>query len=225
MNRKGAAVIELDNVSMRAGSFYLDRITLSVPSGAYVVLMGNSGAGKTTILEGICGLRPILSGRILLDGTDVTALRAGERGVGYVPQDGALFPSMTVADQLSFALRVRHRSADEIAVRVKEVAVTLELESLLNRYPSGLSGGEAQRVALGRALAFQPRILCLDEPMSALDGEARAMIASLLQRIHRTWAITVLHVTHGLDEARQLGENVLRLDRGVIIQEESVGQV
>src|SRR5690606_19706931 len=117
-------------------------------------------------LEAVCGLKSVTAGRVLLCGRDVTRLKPGERGVGFVPQDGALFPTMTVGQQLGFALTVRRWSAAAIKARVCELADVLGIEHLLHRTPQGLSGGERQRVALGRALSFRPGVLCLDEPLS-----------------------------------------------------------
>lgn len=216
-------MISLRDVTVQAGDFQLDRIHLDIPAGCYAVLMGKSGCGKTTLLEAICGLRPLSAGQIFLDGRDVTSLRPGERGVGYVPQDGALFTTMTVSEHLAFALRIRRTPKAELDARVGELASALGLEHLLARYPAGLSGGEAQRVALGRALSCRPRILCLDEPLSALDSESRAAMGTLLSRLQSTHGITVLHTTHARDEAQKLAHRVIRLDRSVMIQEGSIG--
>lgn len=216
-------MIALHGVSIRAGEFRLDQIRLDIPAGCYAVLMGKSGCGKTTLIEAICGLRPVQSGQIFLDGRDVTHLRPGERGVGYVPQDGALFSTMTVQEHLAFALRIRRTSASEIDARVSELASALGLEHLLKRYPAGLSGGEVQRVALGRALSFRPRVLCLDEPLSALDSESREAMGTLLSELQSAHGITVLHATHARDEAQKLAHRVFLLDRGVMIQEGSIG--
>lgn len=216
-------MIMLQDLCVEAGAFHLQNISLSVPTGSYAMLMGKSGAGKTTLLETICGLRSPIAGRVVLDGREITHVRAGERGVGYVPQDGALFSTMTVREHLAFALRVRRRSSKEIAETVDELTVLLGLGELLQRLPAGLSGGETQRVALGRALSFRPRILCLDEPLSALDQESRAELGEQLGQLHRSQGLTVLHATHSLEESQKLGQHVFRLDRGVIIQEVSIG--
>ena len=218
-------MIALHDLCVEAGDFRLEGIALSVPPGSYTVLMGKSGSGKTTLLESICGLRTPRAGRIFLEGRDATALRPGERGVGYVPQDGALFSSMTVREHLSFSLRIRRQARRDINTRVDEVAAAIGLAHLLERCPAGLSGGEVQRVALGRALAFHPRILCMDEPLSALDPESRAEIGTLLRHLHRTQGITVLHATHSKEEAQKLGQRIFRLEAGVIIQGEGIGGV
>jgi len=211
-------MIELCDATLVNGAFRLAGVSMHLPTASYGILMGPSGAGKSTLLEALCGLKSVAAGRILLEGRDATHLRPGDRGIGYVPQDGALFPSMSVAEHLAFPLRIRRRPAAEIARRVEELAAELGLGPILNRYPTGLSGGEAQRVALGRALAFAPRILCLDEPLGALDPMARDELTSLLHRVHQDHGITVLHSTHSLEEAARLGRYVFRLDRDVIIQ-------
>ena len=207
-------MIRLEQVSVRAGSFLLRDLSLSVPAGAYAVLMGRTGSGKTTLLEAICGLRAVSAGRILLAGTDVTALPPAERGVGFVPQDGALFRHLTVREHLEFALVIRRWPRERIATRVAELAGWLGLNALLDRRPAGLSGGETQRVALGRALSFQPRILCLDEPLSALDDESRAGICTVLEDVCAHTGVTALHITHNLAEAERLADCLLLLKDG-----------
>ncbi|MEI7733001.1 MAG: ATP-binding cassette domain-containing protein [Verrucomicrobiota bacterium] len=209
-------MIQVQRLSLRAGQFQLRDLSFEVPAGAYAVLMGKTGSGKTTILEALCGLRPIQSGQILLDGRDVTSLAPGARGIGYVPQDRALFQTMTVFDNLAFGLVVRRWSPADIARRVEELAALLDIQPLLQRKPEGLSGGEAQRVALGRALAIRPGILCLDEPLSALDDDTRAEMYQLLKSVKRLNTVSVLHVTHHLGEAAELADRVLKLDQGTI---------
>jgi ABC-type sugar transport system ATPase subunit len=207
-------MIRLDQVAWRVGAFALDNISFTVPTGSYGVLMGRTGGGKTTVLEIICGLRRPTTGRVWLGRREVTQLAPGERGLGYVPQDGALFPTLTVREQLGFALRVQRRSRAEIAGRVGELAAALGIEHLLERRPAGLSGGERQRVALGRALAARPKYLLLDEPLSALDDDTREPLADLLRRVQRENGITVFHVTHRRSEAARLADVVLRLEAG-----------
>jgi ABC-type sugar transport system ATPase subunit len=209
-------MIAIDHLHVRAGAFALEDVSFTVPTGAYAVLMGATGCGKTTLLEAICGLKRCQAGRIVLLERDVTHLRPQERGVGYVPQDLALFPTLTVREHLAFALVVRRWDEPAIARRVDELAGLLGVRHLLERRPQGLSGGEAQRVALGRALAYQPRILLLDEPLSALDEDTRGGMVALLRSVQRATGVTTLHVTHSLTEARQLADVLLRLDgRGV----------
>jgi molybdate/tungstate transport system ATP-binding protein len=209
-------MIELAGVGVVSGSFSLAEVSFRVPAGAYAVLMGRTGSGKTTILEAICGLKDVVGGKILLAGRDVTRLKPAEREIGLVPQDGALFRSMTVREHLEFALEIRGWSAADCKRRVDELAAMVGVESLLSRGVVGLSGGERQRVALGRALSFRPAILCLDEPLSALDDESRQEIIELLKRVQRETGVTTLHVTHNRSEAERLADVWLRLEDGAV---------
>lgn len=209
-------MIRLQNISWRVETFKLEGISFEVPAGAYAVLMGRTGCGKTTLLEIMCGLRRADSGRVHLGNRDVTDDPPGSRGIGYVPQDGALFPTMTVRQQLGFALQIRRRPAAEITQRVEELAERLGVSHLLDRPPHNLSGGERQRVALGRALAAKPSVLLLDEPLSALDEELRADLAALLRQTQRELNVTALHITHSEEEAKHLADVLFRLDAGQV---------
>ena len=209
-------MIVLDHISIGQGAFSLRDLHLEIPRGAYAVLMGSTGSGKTTLLEVICGLRQPDSGRVMLDGRDLTNATPAARDVGYVPQDGALFKTMTVFEQLAFALAVRREAPDAIDTRVTELAGLLGIEHLLDRSVKDLSGGERQRVALGRALSFRPGILLLDEPLAALDDETRTHIMRLLKAVHAQTGVTVLHVTHNVNEAMNLGTHVLCIRKGSV---------
>lgn len=211
-------MIEIENVTVRSGAFVLTNIATTIAEGEYVVLMGGTGQGKTTILEAICGLRPVVSGRIRLGGEDVTLWKPADRNIGYVPQDLALFPTMTVRGHLEFALRLRGASRAHMRQRVTELADVLEIGPLLDRRMRGLSGGEAQRVALGRALSFRPRVLLLDEPLNALDEQTRDRLCELLRTIQRCDGLTTLHVTHSRSEARLLADRLLVLVDGRVQQ-------
>jgi ABC-type sugar transport system ATPase subunit len=207
-------MIELERLSLRAGAFSLRDVTLQVPAGVYGVLMGGTGQGKTSILEAICGLKPIVAGRVKLGGQDVTAWKPGDRGVGYVPQDLALFPMMTVREHLEFALKLRRWNAAAIADRVAQLAQVLGIAPLLDRGVRHLSGGEAQRVAIGRALSFNPQVLLLDEPLNALDERTRDRLCALLRSIHADIGLTTLHITHSRSEARQVADRLYVLENG-----------
>lgn len=209
-------MIRLENISWRAGAFDMRGICLEVPSRRYGVLMGRTGCGKTTLLEILCGLRRPLEGRVWVDGVDVSALPPRQRGIGYLPQDIALFPTLNVRRQISFALEIRRRPEKEIHARVSQLAEELGITHLLDRQPDKLSGGEKQRVALGRALAAGPKVLLLDEPLSALDEDVRGDMTALLRHVQKDHAITVLHVTHSSAEARALADVILRLQPGGI---------
>lgn len=207
-------MIRLEKVCVQAGRFQLGNIDLEIPTGQYAVLMGRTGSGKTTLLEAICGLRRIDGGRIFLMNQDVTGFKPAWRGIGYVPQDPALFGTMTVREHLAFAPSVRRWSRAELSARVTELAELLNIKHLLDRKPQGLSGGEVQRVSLGRALASRPQILCLDEPLSALDDQTRGEMQQLLRSVRERSGVTALHVTHQSSEARNLADRVLVLRQG-----------
>lgn len=209
-------MIEITDLAVRQGKFALAGVSFVVPDGRYAVLMGKSGCGKTTVLESIAGLRPITSGTIRLAGRDVTSLRPASRHVGYVPQDAALFTTMTVRENLGFALDVRGDSSNDMAKRVEELAAWLELGPLLERQPFTLSGGEKQRVALGRALASRPPVLLLDEPLGSLDDDTRDHLVDVLLKLRESRSVSVLHVTHNRAEATRLADVVLRLENGAV---------
>jgi ABC-type sugar transport system ATPase subunit len=212
-------MIRVDQLTVRAGAFALREIAFEVQTGQHAFLMGKTGTGKTTLVEALCGLRRCEGGTIHLMGQEVTAWPPAQRGIGLVPQDAALFPHLTVRGHLSFALEIRKWPRERIETRVKELAASLELGPLLERRPQGLSGGEAQRVALGRALAFHPGVLCLDEPHSALDEETRAEMGDLLRRVRAETGVTILHITHNRSEAERLADRVLWLRDGAIREE------
>ena len=207
-------MIRVEKLSVGVGAFTLSDISFDIADGGYAVLMGRTGSGKTTLLETLCGLRRIASGRVFLNGEDVTEIPPAARGIGYVPQDRALFHSMNVRENLAFGLKIRRVDSAATSERVDELAELLGLTALLNRRPHHLSGGEAQRVALGRALAIQPRVLCLDEPLSALDDDTRAEMHAMLHSVHERTHATILHVTHHVADARKLANKLFVLREG-----------
>ena len=209
-------MICVENLSITQGAFSLQDISFEILEGQYAVLTGKSGSGKTTILEALCGLRRIQTGRVMLGDVDVTHLRPAERRIGYVPQDGALFPTYRVGEQLAFALIVRKYTNHDISSRVREVAQMLKITHLLDRYSDNLSGGEIQRVALGRTLALQPRVLCFDEPLCALDSDTHEEICELLRTTIKAQHITTLHITHNRAEANILADVAFDLRDGCI---------
>jgi len=209
-------MIEVTNLELRAGAFAIDGLSFAVATGQYAVLMGQTGSGKTTILEALCGLRAVRGGSVRLLDRDVTHAKPAERGIGYVPQDLALFQTMSVREHLTFALVIRRWPRTAIDARVAELANLLGITKLLDRRPRGLSGGESQRVALGRALSFHPRLLVLDEPLSALDDATREEMYALLRSVQRQTGVTALHVTHSTAEAEKLADRVLVLRGGKI---------
>jgi molybdate/tungstate transport system ATP-binding protein len=209
-------VISIRDLEVHAGPFRLEGISFSVTPQTYAVLMGRTGSGKTTLLEALCGLLPVRRGRIELAGVDHTRSRPAARGIGYVPQDGALFTTRTVREHLEFALRIRRRPAGQIRQRVDELATLLGISYLLSRRTHKLSGGEKQRVALGRALSFRPAILCLDEPFGALDEDTREEMYTLMHSVREQTGVTTLHVTHSRAEARRMGDQILLLREGAV---------
>lgn len=211
-------MITVRNLSVTVGEFSLHDVSFEISTGSYGVLMGKTGSGKTTILECICGLRTLYSGRIFLMGREVTNLKPGERGIGYLPQDGALFTTMTVREHLTLALSIRSWRPKDVSRRVEELADLLGIDNLLERKPEGLSGGEIQRVALGRALSFHPEILCLDEPLIALDDQTHEEMCELLESVRYQTGVTTLHVTHSRSEMERLANQLYVVKDGTIHQ-------
>lgn len=205
-------MLRVDQLRIQQGGFRLENVSFEVKAGSYAVLMGRTGSGKTTVLEAICGLRQIAGGMIHVGGEPIHALAPGARGIGLVPQDGALFPTMTVREQIAFGPTVRRWKRERIAAKVAALSDAMGIAHLLHRRPFGLSGGERQRIALARALAIEPRLLCLDEPLSALDEETREDMCALLLNLQQNIGFTALHVTHSQREAERLGDQVLRIE-------------
>jgi molybdate/tungstate transport system ATP-binding protein len=212
-------MIRLENISWSAATFALCNVSFSVPSGKYAVLMGKTGSGKTSLLEILCGLRDADSGSIWIDERDVTNETPGARGIGYVPQDGALFPTMKVREQIGFGLRMKREPQPKINALVQMLAEETGIAHLLDRLPQGLSGGERQRVALARALVLRPSVLLLDEPLASVDEDTRDELIALLKRTQREHGFTVLHVTHSRREAEALREVRLRIEGGMVISD------
>lgn len=209
-------MISVQQLSLTLGDFALKDVSFDVPQGEYAVLMGRTGSGKTSILEAICGLKPTTSGKIILDNVDVTTLKPAARGIGFVPQDAAIFPTMTVREQIAFPLTLRKWNKRDIANRLDELAELLAIENIIDRKPMGLSGGEQQRIALGRALASHPPILCMDEPLSAIDEATRDSMYALLKNVQKKTGVTTIHVTHSQHEADNLAQRILMLDNGQV---------
>ena len=210
------ALIHINHVTLQAGDFRLENVSFQVPTGDYCVLMGKTGCGKTTVLEAVAGLKQVESGQITLSQKDVTTLHPRDRNVGYMPQDGALFNTMSVSQNLSFALQIRNQDRQRMQKRVDELATMLEIAPLLKRQIHGLSGGERQRVALGRALSFHPATLLLDEPLSALDDNTHDQMCKLLEDVQQQTGVTVLHVTHSQQEAERLAQWIVHIEDGLV---------
>jgi len=191
---------------------------LAVARGEFVTLLGPSGCGKTTTLRMIAGFEAPSGGAILVDGRDVTALRASRRNIGMVFQSYALFPNMTVAGNIGFGLRVAGRSAAEIGSRVGQMLDMIKLPQLADRYPYQLSGGQQQRVSLARALAPSPQILLLDEPLSALDARIRVSLREEIRALQQKLGITTIFVTHDQEEALSMSDRIVVMNDGAIEQ-------
>lgn len=210
-------MIELQQISKQLGNFRLNSINLKIEQGDYYILLGKSGAGKSILLELIAGLLTPDSGRILIDGKDFTTTPIRQRPVGMVFQDFALFPHLTVEKNLLFPLRNLKKKHHEAQAKIQELAELMNITPLLKRYPDTLSGGEKQRVALARTLGMDPKILLLDEPLSAIDSHLKDELITLLRRINRM-GITILQVTHHFEEAVSLADKVAVINNGTIIQ-------
>ncbi len=214
------ASLRLDRLAMRYpdGTEAVRPLSLTVPDGEFLVLMGPSGSGKSTLLRLIAGLETPTEGRVWLGGTDVTAVPPAERDVAMVFQSYALYPHMTVAENLGFALKMRRVPPGDRAEQVQQVAEQLRLTPLLERRPKDLSGGEQQRVALGRALIRRPTLFLLDEPLSNLDASLRATVRDEIRHLHAATGTTMLYVTHDQQEAISLAQRLAVMQNGVLLQ-------
>ncbi len=211
-------MIELDGISLSAGQFRIQDVALAVGAGEYFVLMGRTGSGKSLLIKTICGLRRPSAGRVAIDGRDVTALEPRRRHVGYMPQDCGLLPHLTVRGNIEFPLRAHGARRADRRRAVDALADMLHLGDLLRRRCDYLSGGERQKVALARALAAGPKLLLLDEPVSALDEPARREVCAELREVQRRLGLATIHVCHSLEEARSVADRVGVLDAGRLQQ-------
>ena len=216
------ASLTLNNIGKSFGKVSVLRdVNIHVEDGTFCVLLGPSGCGKSTLLNIVAGLTPQDTGSVLLDGEPVDHLSPRERDVAMVFQSYALYPHMTVAQNLGFGLRMRGVDRREIALKVQEAARLLGIEELLERKPRDLSGGQRQRVAMGRALVRRPKLFLLDEPLSNLDARLRANVRLELKQIHQQHMGTVVYVTHDQVEAMTLGDQIVVLNEGQVRQEGS----
>lgn len=213
------ARVLLDNISRRfRNASAIDQISFEVPDGQFWVLVGPSGCGKSTILRTIAGLEPISEGRLYIGDRLMNGVAARNRDVAMVFQNYALYPHMTVAENLAFGLKMRGGSADQIQSQVEAAARSLQIDHLLDRKPGQLSGGQQQRVALGRAIVRQPQVFLLDEPLSNLDAQLRDETRAELKQLHQQLGITSLYVTHDQTEAMTLADQIVVLKGGKIQQ-------
>src|SRR5689334_5704059 len=199
----------------------VDNLTLEVADGEFLVLVGPSGCGKSTSLRMLAGLEDINAGRILIGDRDVTHEAPKDRDIAMVFQNYALYPHMSVADNMGFALKIAGTPKDEIRKRVEEAAKILDLEQYLDRKPKALSGGQRQRVAMGRAIVRQPQVFLMDEPLSNLDAKLRVQTRTQIAGLQRRLGITTVYVTHDQTEAMTMGDRVAVLKDGLLQQVDS----
>jgi len=213
----------IQNVKKQFGGFQaLDDISLNIETGELIALLGPSGSGKTSLLRIIAGLENLDKGVILFDGENITEINAKERNIGFVFQHYALFKHMTVFDNVAYGLKVRPRksrpSKKEIADKVNTLLSLVKLEHFADRYPNQLSGGQRQRVALARALAVEPKVLLLDEPFGALDAKVRKDLRRWLRKMHNEFHVTSIFVTHDQEEALDVADRIVVMNKGKIEQ-------
>jgi len=211
-------MIRTEEISFHIGTFELQRLSINIAKGEYFILLGPPGSGKTIFLECLCGLKKINSGRLYIDGSDVTNIEPRARGIGYVPQDYALFPHLSVEQNIAFGLRARGCKRKEMQSKITDTAELLNIRRLLPRKIHGLSGGEKQRVSLARVLVLQPKILLLDEPVCALDEVTRQEVCAQLLSIQRRLGLTTIHVSHNLEEAFTVADRAAILKDGILQQ-------
>ncbi len=211
--------IYIENLEKSFGNLrILSHITLNVASGEFVVLVGPSGCGKTTLLRSLAGLEEVQGGKIIFDETDVTHIAAKERGIGMVFQNYALYPHLTVADNLAYPLRILKQPKQERDKKIKQVSQLLEIEKLLHKKPAALSGGQRQRVAIGRALVREPKVFLFDEPLSNLDARLRERTREEIAKLHLRLQRTTVYVTHDQHEAMTLADKLIVMKDGTILQ-------
>lgn len=214
-------IVKLENVSksFEQGKYVIKNLSMEVYEGEFLTLLGSSGCGKTTILRMISGLEQVTSGKVYIDGIDVTNVDPTKREVNTIFQNFALFPHMTVYENVSFGLKMKKIAKKEIKKRVDEVLKLVELTGYEDRYPSQLSGGQQQRVAIARGIIMNPKVLLLDESLASLDLKLKKMMQIELKKIQKKLGITFIYVTHNQDEALTMSDRIIIIEKGVIEQE------
>ncbi len=217
-------MITIKNLKVNLGDFLLQGINLDIEPGEYFIILGPTGAGKTVLLEAIAGLYPVLEGEVWIDGREITNQSPEKRGISIVYQDQALFPHLSVEENIAFGLKMKKYPKGETKSKITAMAEVVGISHLLKRSPVTLSGGEKQKVALARALVTEPKVILLDEPLSALDPETKEGMQRELREMHRRVKVTVVHVTHDFEEAIALGHRVAVLNGGCIAQVGTPGE-
>jgi sulfate transport system ATP-binding protein len=218
--------ISVEGANKCFGDFQaLDDVSIEVPDGSLTALLGPSGSGKSTLLRAIAGLETLDSGRVLIDGVDVSTKPTQKREVGFVFQHYAAFKHMTVYENVGFGLKIRKQKKDQISARVHELLELVQLHGLADRYPSQLSGGQRQRMALARALAVEPQVLLLDEPFGALDAKVRKDLRTWLRNLHEEMHVTTIFVTHDQEEAMDVAGQLVVMNQGRVEQSGSAGEL
>ena len=213
------AYIEFRNIDKFYGENHvLKNVNLNIEKGQFVTLLGPSGCGKSTLLRCLSGLEEISSGQIIMDGKDITGLEPKDRNIGMVFQHYSLFPNMTVEENIAFGLKMKKKPQDEIDSKVKEVMEMVELTGKEKAYPVSLSGGQQQRVALARSIVQQPKVLLLDEPLSAIDAKLRKALQQSIREVHKKLGLTSIFVTHDQDEAMVMSDTIHLFHDGKIEQ-------
>jgi molybdate/tungstate transport system ATP-binding protein len=210
--------LKIERVSKTLGTFSLKDANLEVKSGEYFVLLGSTGAGKTVLLDLIMGFHSPDKGKIILDGRDITNIATDKRGIAYVPQNCPPFPHMSIYENVEFGLKMRRMISAERKKAVDRIIKIIGLESIAQRMPSRLSGGERQKVVLARVLVTEPKIVLLDEPLTAIDRETSHSFLNELKRINREFKVSFLHVTHDQMEAFSLADRIAIMREGKIVQ-------
>lgn len=215
-------LVKLDNVSKKFGKKYIIKnLSLDIYEGEFLTLLGASGCGKTTVLRLISGLEQVTEGKVYIDEKDVTNVDPTKREVNTIFQNFALFPHMTVKDNVAFGLKMKKISIEEIEKRVKKVIKLVKLEGFENRYPSELSGGQQQRVAIARGIVMNPKVLLLDESLCSLDLKLKRQMQIELKKIQKKLGITFIYVTHDQDEALTMSDRIVIINKGIIEQNDT----
>ncbi len=211
--------VRIDNVTKKYGqTLAVKDFSAELEDGHLICLLGPSGCGKSTLLNMLCGIVPVTEGKIFFDDKDVTKLPPDQRNIGMVFQNYALYPHMTVAENIAFPLEVLKVKKDERKARVEEIAKLVHVDNLLKRYPSELSGGQQQRVAIARAMVKNPKLLLMDEPLSNLDARLRLEMREEIRRIQKETGVTTVFVTHDQEEAMSISDSILLMKDGLLIQ-------